>query len=564
MSLRTGLLGLLALLLFLAPGVRAQLPPGPEGVLQIGDELDRFLERQKVLGHLPGAHLGARPLSASEARRHLDSLATRRDLLSGTDRARLARFRREAPGPGTALIRTQIPFLYRDGESFLSVRQDDYALHAEPLANLSIGRARRTGLAADDAAWVPYWQNTRGARVAGHLGDHLFFEGRLEENQWRVPFNQRTSYSTAPRLPFVRDLDGAYDYMLSTGIVGVSTKYVELRFGRDRNQWGFGQSSVALSSYAPVYDQLQIRTDFWRIHYTNLFTQFVDRAPQLRGRRILPRKYGAMHRLAIGLPGNVELELFEMVVFTQDTTEARVRTGFEVAYLNPIIFYRAVEGDLGSPDNMLIGGGAAWNALPGWRLYGQFILDEFKASEFFNDWWANKWAYILGTRISDAPGLQNVDLQIEYARLRPFLYSHQTLSSAFVHQDDILGHPAGPNAWDLSAHLAVRPHRHVAVAVVAAFTRRGRNPDGANFGADPRQPYTTRPPELNHDSVILQGVRQDQLLVEARAGFELLPSLWAEAALRAESVDDAEAGVRRYVAPFATLRWGLPFNSVRW
>jgi hypothetical protein len=541
----------------------AQLPPGPEGVLQIGDDLTRFLERQQVLGNLPSSFLGAQPLSAHEARRYLDSLAIDPGRLTATDRARLARFRREAPGPGTEFVRSYVPFLYKDGETFFSVREDDYALHMEPLAYLSLGRANRHSPSLDERDWVAYWQNTRGARVAGHLGDHLFFEGRLEENQWHVPFNERRAES-APRLPFVRDLDGAYDYMLSTGMVGVHTKYVELRAGRDRAQWGFGASSVALSNYAPTFEQIQIRTQFWRIHYTNLFAQFVDRAPDHAGRRILPRKYGAYHRLAIDLPGDVQLEFFEMVLHGPDTTDARVRSGFEVSYLNPIIFYRAVEGDLGWPDNMLLGAGAAWNPVPGWRLYGQFILDEFQARSFFDDWWGNKWGYLVGTRVSDPGGLPNVDLQLEYARLRPYLYSHHSLASTAVHQDDILGHPIGPNAWDLTGIVNWQPTHRLATTVNVAYTARGRNPDGENWGADPRLPYTSRVEGRDRMTTTLQGIRQNILLVEARANYELLPGMFAEATVRAESVDDAERGRQAYVAPYVTLRWGLPFQSVRW
>jgi hypothetical protein len=544
------------------PVAQAQLPPGPEGVLEIGDDLSRFLLRQQALGNLPGAHLGAQPFSAIEARRHLDSLALRTEALTGTDRWLLARFRREAPGPNVGFVRRHLPFLYRDGETFFSVRHDDYALHVEPLAYLSLGQARRTAI-EPGTAWVPVWQNTRGARVGGHLGDHLFFEGRLEENQVRVPFSERIAQlHTAPRLPFVRDLDGAYDYMLSTGLVGVNMKYVEIRFGRDRNRWGPGVGSVALSDYAPVYDQLQLRTQFWRVHYTNLFAQFVDRVPG--GDQLLPRKYGAFHRLEIDLPANVQLELFETVVFASDTTRDGYRRGFDFSYLNPIIFYRAVEGDLGSPDNVLLGAGASWMPHPGYRLYGQFVLDEFQASSFFDDWWGNKWGYVVGSQVSDPGGLPNLDVRLEYARLRPFLYSHAQLSTAFVHQNDVLGHPAGPNAWDIASLIQYRPVPQVTLAFDAAYTRRGRNPDGANFGADPREPFTTRPHERDYETLTLQGVRQDYLLLEARAGYELLPGLVAEGVLRAESVDDAETGIRRYVAPFASLRWGLPFQSVRY
>ena len=53
-----------------------------------------------------------------------------------------------------------------------------------PLANLSAGQARRTETSTQSPSVFVY-QNTRGAQASGHLGDRLFFEARIEENQRR-------------------------------------------------------------------------------------------------------------------------------------------------------------------------------------------------------------------------------------------------------------------------------------------------------------------------------------------------------------------------------------------
>ena len=37
-----------------------------------------------------------------------------------------------------------------------------------------------------------------------------------------------------------------------------------------------------------------------------------------------------------------------------------------------------------------------------------------------------------------------------------------------------------------------------------------------------------------------------------------------DALVRAEQVKDAERGTRRFVAPYVSLRWGLPFESARY
>ncbi len=583
----------------LVPAAHAQ----HEGLLQTDDAASRTLLRQRALGRLPGAFLGTQPLSAYTARAYADSALAAEGPLGHADRALLRRIAGRADGPGAGFVRRRVPFLYADGRSFYSVRAEDYALELSPLATLSYGRARNTrpggdgfggdgfggdgfggdgfggdgfggdgfggdGFGGDGSA--PVWQNTRGVRAAGHIGPHVFFESRLLENQRR---DARPAFGreTAPRLGNTKFQDGTtYDYFVATGVVGLRSRFFEARLGRDRNRWGFGRANLFLTDYATVYDQLQLRTSFWRVHYTNLYARFSSLLPADEPiGSIMPRKYGVFHRLALDLPGRVQVEVFESIVFATDTTGANRRTGFDFAYLNPIIFYRAVEHDLGSPDNALLGAGISWVAAPGVQVYAQGLLDELRVAEFFNDWWGNRWGYQLGLFLVD-PGwgerrLRGFDLRVEYARQRPFLYSHRTEATAYLHYGDLLGHPAGPNTSDLAVSASYRPVPRVWAALDLAFTRRGRSPgDGRNFGESPVRSYDTRDPSLDDATPTLHGVRQTLLLAEARVGYELLPSLFAEVALRTESVDDAERGLDRYVAPFASLRWGVPFASVRY
>ncbi len=552
-------------LLLSAPAAQAQ----QEGLLQTDDAFSRALLRQQALGRLPGAFLSAQPLSAYAARAYADSALASSGELGRADRALLRRFAGRVDGPGVGFVQRTLPFLYTDGSSVYSVRAEEYALELAPLATLSYGRARNDGSALiGGEGSVPVWQNTRGVRAAGHVGEHVFFESRLLENQRRVarPAFDRT---TAPRLGNIKFPDGTYDYFVATGILGLRSQYFEARLGRDRNRWGFGQTNLFLTDYATVYDQLQLRTSFWHLQYTNLFARFSSFRPAGEPvDSILPRKYGVFHRLVLDLPGRVQAEVFESVVFASDTTGANRRTGFDFAYLNPVIFYRAVEHDLGSPDNVLLGAGLSWVATPGVQVYGQVLLDELRVEELFNDWWGNRWGYQLGLFLADpglgATRLRDFDLRVEYTRQRPFLYSHRTEATAYLHYGDLLGHPAGPNTSDLAVSASYRPVPHVWAALDLAFTQRGRSPNRSSFGEDPERSYNVRDFSLDDDTPTLHGVRQALVLAEARVGYELLPSLFLEAALRAESVDDAERGLDRYVAPFASLRWGLPFQSVRY
>ena len=327
-----------------------------------------------------------------------------------------------------------------------------------------------------------------------------------------------------------------------------------------------GEGTLALSDYAAPFDQLQIRTKFWRIQYTNLYARRIR--PIERGNvasEVFPQNWMVMHQLAIDLPGRVQLAFDEITLFAEDSLGAN-RAGFELSYLNPVIFYRTIEGDIGSPDNVLLAGSVAWIPVNGYRLYTQLLIDELRLSEVGNDWWGNKWGYLLGVQMAD-PGwgphrIRGLDFRMEYTRQRPYLYSHRSESTAFVHSGDLLGHPAGPNSWDLSTFTRYMPHPRLEIALTTAFTRRGRNTETENYGSDPTLSYNTRVAE--YGVVTLQGVRQDQILVEGRAAYELLPSLFIEGIVRYESIDDAETGRDRYVTVGGQLRWGLPFQSRRY
>lgn len=554
-------LGLAGLLLSLSPDALAQR----DGLLQIGDQVSEFLLRQQTLGRLDGAFLLSQPFSAYEARRALDSLALHAEDLSAVDRALLRRFRGEQPGPGTETARGWASFLYQNGEDMLSVEGDDYGFQLNPAAYLSVGAARQIESATRPGT-TPIWQNTRAIRAAGHIGS-VFFESRIEETQQR-PVTPEIEGGTIPRERRVRFLPletgnrdrGTYDFGRAMGIVGFRSRHFEFRFGRDRNRWGAGTNSLWLSDFAPVYDQLQIRTTVWRIEYVNLFAAFDAQSVFPDRERALPRKYGAFHKLALHVTDRLQLELFESAVFLPDTLSGR--SAYDVSFLNPIIFYHQVEKDYNFRGNLAVGAGAAWTVTPGVRPYGQVILTEFQAKELFSSRraWSTKWGFLLGLSLADLP-VPNLDVRAEVARIRPYTYSHHG-DGNFTHYNDPLGHAAGQNLWDLALFLRYRPHPQVRLALNGAFTRRGRDTATQNFGGDPRLSYDDRVRDTGVR--LLQGVRRDELLLELEGSYELLPDLFLSGGLRLESTDDEETGLYRYVAPFALLRWGLPFRSVRY
>lgn len=547
---------------FLVLGVASLAPPSSfaqtDGVLQVDGEIQHFLFRQQTNGLLDGSFLTNQPLAGHVARAMLDSLDGNRDGLSPTDRRILDKLLGVSSWTTTSAIRDKAPFLYANGVDFISTSGDGYRLQLNPLLSVRVGRAWRSERPDEDGS-VPVWQSTRGVRASGSIHDALFFEGRIEENQRRV-LDARFDpvRKTAPRLgkaSFDADRD-VLDYLVATGVIGYRSRFVEVRFGRDRNRWGPAMGAMGLSNYAPVYDQLQIRTTLGPVQYTNVFASLATGRLSASD-SVIPKKYAATHRLAVHLPHRIELALYETVVFATDSLGAR--KGFDVAYLNPLIFFRAVEADRGSPDNVLLGGSASWVAYPGYRIYVGILLDELRVPEIGNKWWANKWAVQWGAHAVPHP---NVDIRVEYTRLRPYLYAHREPLNAMVHYDDGLGHPAGPNAVDFLVEVNARAGDRLSAALTMYQTVRGRDSTGTNFGSDPRVSNETR--VSDRDVEILQGVRQRERFAELTLSYELLPQLFADVSLAYGEVDDAISGLDRYVRPFVGVRWGLVRPSDRY
>lgn len=229
-------------------------------------------------------------------------------------------------------------------------------------------------------------------------------------------------------------------------------KYFNFTLGRGRNSFGEGYRSLMLSDEAYSYPFFRITTSVWKIKYVNLYTRMND----IRGAAGDPSgyraKYSAMHYLSWNISKRFNLALFEAIVWQGgDSIYPR---GFDMNYLNPIIFYRPVEFDIGSPDNALLG--AALNVKVGRNtlLYSQVVLDEMVIKEVRSGegWYANKQSLQLGVVAREAFAVRGLALRGEWNFVRPFMYTHSDTRQNYAHFAQPLAHPYGSNFQEALVH----------------------------------------------------------------------------------------------------------------
>lgn len=225
-------------------------------------------------------------------------------------------------------------------------------------------------------------------------------------------------------------------------------KYINLSFGRDKFFIGDGMRSLILSDYSAPFLFLKLDISYWRFNYENIFAQLNYNYINTGADHLLPVKYMAIHHLTLNTCPWLTVGLFETVIFQRST--------FDISYLNPIIFYKAVEASLGNPDKVSIGGDYKITATHHLQFYGQILLNEFNTAHFFSHdgWWGNKWALQFGGKYIDiAPGL---DGQIEFNIVRPYTYTADG-NDNFTNFNQPLADPFGANFYELIFNLHYQP-----------------------------------------------------------------------------------------------------------
>ena len=205
------------------------------------------------------------------------------------------------------------------------------------------------------------------------------------------------------------------------------------------------------------------------------------------------KKYMSAHYLSYNLNDKFSIGMYEAVVWK--TNRNLGSNGFDINYLNPVIFLRPVEYSINSPDNVLIGLNFRYNLSSKSNLYSQIVLDEFTINEMRenNGYWANKYGYQLGYKCFDFLNLPNLTFHVERNYVRPYTYSHWNESN-YGHYNEELAHPLGSNFSENILILSYRKNRVIAqIKYLDITTGSDYLNDTISYGGDIYADYNNRP-----------------------------------------------------------------------
>ncbi|RDC61457.1 hypothetical protein [Adhaeribacter pallidiroseus] len=519
--------------------------------------IDRFLI--KFPDKAPNLHTGIKPYFRKEVAELAQEVIRENDSLSRADQFNATYLLNDNWNYTNRVNQTNYnkPFLkyfFRQPADFYSVDVPDFTLRVNPVVHFEAGRDTRV----DGMRYV----NTRGIQVEGQLDEKLGFYTFIAENQARFPdyVNDRIVRDTIlPHEGYFKpfrtvgyDPAAGYDFTTARGYINyAASKHLSLQLGHDRNFIGNGYRSLVLSDYAPAYFFLKFNVNVWKLQYTNLFTE-MNADYEFRD-QLLPKKYFAYHHLGVNITPNVNVGVFESVIYARD------KGHFELEYLNPIIFYRSVELMLGSNDNALLGLDFKANVFKTAQVYGQLMLDEFSLPNVRarNGWWGNKQAFQLGAKYIDVAKINNLDAQVEFNFIRPYTYQHENKFTNYQHYQQPLAHPMGANLYEWIGILRYQPLGRLNLTAKAFYTHYGADTDTLNYGNNVLLSYNNRAQEYNNK--VGQGLTTDQLHVELTASWQLRHNMFLDVKQILRKVD-SQMATRSYNSAYTTVafRWNIP------
>lgn len=450
--------------------------------------------------------------------------------------------------------------LYKKKSDLFYVDEEAFDLHVNPVLYLGAGSDSRR----DERLFI----NTRGAEVRGMVDKKVGFYAYLTDNQMVLPsyvWDQMSQNPVIPHEGFWKDYKNGkgVDFLQARGYITFeATKHINIEFGHDRIFIGNGYRSLIYSDFSPPTWFLKGTVKVWKLNYMFLLNQMTaDVDGSLSGLKAAkggyPNKFNAMHHLSLNIGKKLNVGVFESVMFSVD--DSLGTANFRLDYLNPIIFYRAIEQQNGSSDNVLLGFDFKWNAVRKLSFYGQFVLDEFVLDHIKSGdgWWANKFAIQGGAKYIDAFGVPNLDLQGEVNIVRPYTYSHNTNYANYTSYRQPIAHPLGANFNEVVGILRYQPVRRLNLVGKLIVSKIGRDTTGVNWGSDLLKNNSTRQQEYGNK--IGQGIANDLVYGTFTATWMLRHNIFIDASVvvRRSKSDVAFYNNNTNVTSLA-LRWNIP------
>jgi hypothetical protein len=458
--------------------------------VDIGHPVYPFLRRLELEGRIAPGRLDLLPAAKSDLAALLEQAAAEPDL-PGWERRRVEGFAREF-GLREAGDGRFHPLGFRDSSFRVDVGLESFnGGYVED----SVPKARSYGYGTLTARAEGSFKERLQFLSAASAGQERSLHERFVENydpQRGLPYNtDRTGKAGIPRTV------GTFDAFRT--LVGYEQPALRVEFGSDWNQWGPGIWQHAMLSHDPwfwVQDSLppedsagflgtpnpgRYRTGYRRPGEPAPMTQarVAVRAGRFTYAKIVAQRTGLWNdSQAYVIAHRLEWRPWDRLGLGLSEIVATGGRPLDWTYAIPLVPLKYAEHQLGDRDNSGIG--ADFDALlpRHARIFGELFLDDWSGWDL--DYWGDKFAFSLGGEMAAFP-LPGSLLQIEYARVEPWVFTHRKPGRQYQHFGALLGSSLPPDSHALRAAWEQAVRADLDLRLDYAFMQRNATARGVSI-----------------------------------------------------------------------------------
>ena len=442
-----------ALLLLTSSSIHAQVEMVP-----VQNRVYSFLEDLSMRG-LIDYNNGSIPLSREEVAAYLEQLAGKRSKLSGTENAILNDLLVEfsydinkITNKSFSLFSNLNPdgllnvfndekqkylvfytdqnfSLFLDGIGALSFR--DFNMQGSPGAQVLVGEIGPRLRASYDDILGLYIHITGGKSLNGDLSSRAI----------------ASAYDPLLRASPKFIADGFVDWF--TGYLRLQTKdqVLSMTLGRESFEMGDGYiDKLFVSDNMPPFDFARFDFNYKFFHYAFFYGN-------LKGDSLgvpLNSKNMVGHRLDIELSSKFRVGVFESLILSNEPPS--------FTYLNPVSYLESSNfaQEVKDNNNNLMGFDCEFRPYNNIGIQLSWLLDDANWSTLYShdrSHDSNKFGYQAGLYYSRPFGINNLTAAVEYTRLDPFVYTHQSNMSNYTNWDVSIGTSLPPNSDEIALML---------------------------------------------------------------------------------------------------------------
>lgn len=445
-----------------------------------------FLKQMQVKGILKNYNDVILPLSKQQVINDLKQIDDKSDKLNQTDKEFLERMEEKfginsKPGKSALNVFDNFPQklwpnIISDSEKHLyNYKDSTLSFFIDPILE---GKYIYSSLYKNNSSLLNFGGTIRGS-YDNWFGFYLQgTDGSVTGSRSVAEIDKRVEQSYTFNQTKINFFDETKGYLrLQKGIV-------DFQLGRERILWGNGYiNRTILSDNPQMFDFVRFDIAYKKFSY-NFLHGWLEQKPVVQhidsligDVKFKSLKYVAISRLGYQANNSLSFGITQMIIYSDRP--------FEMAYLNPFLFWESAQRSLNDLDNSFLTFDGRYLITNGLEVSSSIIFDDINFSYLFKGEWArsnNGEEWQAGAIITSPLIPDDMVIKLEYMQARPYIFSHPGIGEALTYTNNgyLLGSDLQPNSTRFSTDISYRISARSLIDISYSHTLHGNNVYNAN------------------------------------------------------------------------------------